>query len=222
MIRLDARFPRHAALWERVRGTPTPGELAHDGHHLGRVYGWAVRLAPEAGADPDLSGAAALVHDLVPIPKDDPARAEAGALSARAAGPLLTESGYADHEVVEICDAVATSSWSRGLMPNGPLGAVLQDADRLDALGAVGIARTFATAQVMSRPAAPGRFYDPSDPLGATGRPLDDRLNAVDHFRRKLLTLAATMHTPTANAEAARRHGTLVTFLDALSREANV
>ena len=194
MIATDVRFPRHAALWSLVRTTPIAGELAHDALHVGRVYLWALRLAPEPDVDLDLAGATALVHDLVPIPKESVDRAFAGEKSARAAGPVLAEAAYLAHEIAAICDAVSTSSWSRGLMPRSPLGAILQDADRLDAIGAIGIARTFTTAQAMSKPEAPGRLYDPIDPLG-DDRDLDDRRQALDHFARKLLKLASGMRT---------------------------
>src|SRR5208283_772523 len=109
----------------------------------------------------------------------------------------------------------------RGWAPTGPLGMVLQDADRLDALGAVGIARTFACAQFMSTPMNPGRFYHPDDPLARQARALDDRAQAVDHFAAKLLKLAVAMHLPTARIEAQRRHAVLVTFLGELERELN-
>ena len=81
------RFPRHAALWARVEPALPPGELAHDRHHIERVYRWSLRLAGEAGADADLSGAAALVHDLALVPKDSPERALGGERSASSPAP---------------------------------------------------------------------------------------------------------------------------------------
>jgi uncharacterized protein len=208
--------PRHAVLRELIEAFLPPGELAHDGAHIDRVYRWAIRLAPEAGASADLAGAAALVHDLVPIPKDHPDRALGGERSARAAGPVLSAAGYDDVEAACIIEAVRTSSWSRGFQPTSPEGAVLQDADRLDAIGAIGVARCFATAQHMSRPGDAGHFYAPGDPFAATGRPLDDRRYAIDHFGKKLLRLAGGMHTRAAQEEAARRHGAMTDFLAAL------
>lgn len=213
------RFPRHAALWCLVEPQLVPGEMAHDRHHIERVYRWAVKLAPEAGANVDACGAAALVHDLAAIPKDSPERSLGGEKSAAAAGPLLAEVGYNAVEQEMILAAVRTSSWSKGHAPSGPVGTVLQDADRLDAIGAVGIARCLACAQDMSRPDAPGRFYHPTDPMALTDRPLDDRRQALDHLPAKLLRLAAGMHLPGAKTEAARRHALVTAYLAAFARE---
>ena len=195
------------------------GELAHDHLHLQRVYRWSIRLAPEAAADLDLCGAAALVHDLVFVPKDSAARATGGERSAAAALAVLAQAGYESAEIAVIAEAVRTSSWSRGLAPTNPEGVILQDADRLDALGAVGLLRTAACGQHMSRADRPGRFYDPTDPCAGTPRALDDRTQVVDHLPAKLLRLARGMHTPTAKLEGARRHDYLLEFLGELARE---
>jgi uncharacterized protein len=219
---LSPRFPRHAALWARVEPVLPPGELAHDRHHLERVYRWSLRLAPEAGADADLSGAAALVHDLALVPKDSPQRALGGERSATLAGAALSAAGYSEAECAAVCGAVRTSSWSRGLAPEGPLGVVLQDADRLDAIGALGLMRNLSCAQWMSHPDRPGRFYDPADPFHESPRALDDRRNALDHCFAKLLRLAAAMRLPSAHAEAARRHATMTAFIAALRIELGI
>lgn len=219
-MRAPFEAPRHAALWEQVLPTVPLDEVAHDRWHIERVYRWAVHLAQQHGASPDLAGAAALVHDLVPIPKDHPDRALGGERSAAAAGPLLAAAGYSEAEQATVLDAVATSSWSRGLAPNSLVGGVLQDADRLDAIGAIGAARCFATSQHMA-PRGGGRasLVHPGDPAAVSDRPLDDRLYALDHFRRKLLRLAETMHTATAQREAARRHAALLAIVDAMAAD---
>ena len=211
--------PQHAQLLALVEPHLPPGELAHDREHLLRVMDWAMRLAPEAGADHDLAGATALVHDLAFIPKDSPERALGGERAAVAAPAVLAAAGYHPVAISAISEAVRTSSWSRGLAPTNALGVVLQDADRLDALGAVGLLRTAACGQFMSCAERPGRFYDPGDPLAAGGRPLDDRCQVVDHLYAKLLRLADGMHLSSARAEAARRTGFLRTFLMELAAE---
>jgi uncharacterized protein len=215
----ELRFPRHGALWARVEQALPDGELAHDRHHIERVYRWSLRLAPEAAADADLSGAAALVHDLALVPKDSPQRALGGERSGELAGSALSAAGYDESERAAVCGAVRTSSWSRGLPPEGPLGVVLQDADRLDAIGALGLMRNLSCAQWMSRPGRPGRFYDPEDPFHESPRALDDRRNALDHCFAKLLQLADGMRLPSAQAEAARRHAAMAAFIAELRSE---
>lgn len=213
--------PRHERLWALV--SPTLAEdtdLAHDADHVLRVYRWAVRLAPDAGVSVDLAGAAALVHDLVNIPKESADRPLGGERSAAAGAEVLPRAGYADHEVDQVVEAVRTCSWSRGHAPTSALGEVLQDADRLDAIGAVGIARNFACAQAMASRGVAGRFYHPTDPIAETDRLLDDKHNAADHYAVKLLKLAQTMHTPAARQEAARRHAFMQAFLEQLKHEA--
>ena len=215
----DPRFARHAAVWRQVEPQLPPGELAHDRHHIARVYQWALRLSSEGGVDADLAGAMALVHDLAFVPKDSPDRALGGERSAQLAGTVLSVAGYATEEVAAIAEAVRTSSWSRGLQPTNALGVVLQDADRLDAIGVLGLLRTVACAQYMSRPDRPGRFYHDLDPFADSARGLDDKAQAIDHCYAKLLKLADGMHLPTARSEAARRHAALVDFLCVLRRE---
>ncbi len=216
---VSERFPRHAGLWARVEPRLPAGELAHDRQHMERVYRWSLRLAPEAGADPDLAGATSLVHDLAFVPKDSADRALGGERSAALAGAELAACGYAPAEVASISAAVRTSSWSRGLEPANELGVVLQDADRLDAIGAVGLMRNLACAQWMSRPERPGTLYHPQDPFARGGRQLDDRTHALDHCYAKLLKLAAGMRLPTARAEGARRHEALLAFIHELELE---
>ena len=214
----SAAYPRHVALWQEVEPRTPTTDLSHDRQHLERVYAWALRLASEAGVEPDLAGAAALLHDLVSVPKEDPGRQQASERSAEAAIELLQRAGYAAPEIEQIVEAIRTASWSRGLQPAAPLGALLQDADRLDAIGAIGIARTVACAQGMTARGRALRLYDPDDPL-ARRRPPDEGRNALDHFQTKLLRLAATMHLPTAREEAARRQATMLGFLEELARE---
>ena len=217
-LETDPGFPRHRTLWQAVRPLIDPSDLAHEALHVLRVYRWALRLSVGAGADPDLAGAAALVHDLVNIPKESAKRSIASSLSSAESTPHLRLAGYSSRETEEIADAVRTCSWSSGLPPSGPLGAVLQDADRLDAIGAIGIARTFATAQAMASRGAPLILWAPEDPTCREREP-DDRAFALDHFERKLLRLVDGMNLEAAMLEAEKRHALMRSFLMTLRRE---
>ncbi|MCC6750629.1 MAG: HD domain-containing protein [Deltaproteobacteria bacterium] len=216
---LPQSHERHRRLWELVAPRSPRDDVAHDVYHLLRVHQWATRLAPEAGVDPDLAGAAALVHDLVDVPKHEKDRPYASERSAEEARALLRLVGYSDREVAAVVEAVRTCSWSRGRAATSELGTVLQDADRLDAIGAVGVARVFATAQRMASAGKAVRLYHPTDPGALLDRPLDDLRQAADHFQLKLLKLAEGMHYPSARKEAARRHTALRAYLDELVRE---
>ena len=210
-------YARHRTLWEHI--PHENHDLAHDQEHVLRVYRWSVQLAAENDINPDLAGAAALLHDVVNIPKESPERSQASEASAQEGLPYLKSAGYSQEECDIIYDAIRTCSWSRGLAPVNDVGAVLQDADRLDAIGAIGIMRNMACAQAMSGRGQKGAFYAPKDPFGKERDTLDDTSFAIDHFSVKLLKLTAGMHTESAKTEAKRRHRFMLQFLFELAQE---
>lgn len=191
------------------------GDASHDLGHLLRVALWTVRIGGETVVVRE-AVAVALLHDYVNVPKSSPDRARASELCADAARPLLAEAGFDGASVGRMANAIRDHSFSRGEVPTEPLAMALQDADRLEALGAIGIARTFATGQRMG-----SSFFDPVDPF-AESRALNDRSFAVDHFFAKLLGLPDTMRTDTGRTEAERRVGLLAEFLYALADELGV
>ncbi|MBM75580.1 MAG: phosphohydrolase [Proteobacteria bacterium] len=211
-------FPRHQPLLQLTQKTVMEDtDLAHDLQHIFRVYFWAIKIAQSENQDADLVGAAALIHDLINIPKESEQRKNASDLSATKGLSLLFESGYSSQEVMLITDAVSSCSWSKGEAPKNQLGAILQDADRLDAIGAIGVMRNIACAQAMSSRGNDGSFYHPQDPIYQKERSLDDRHFAIDHFFKKLLLLKEGFHTSIAQKESNRRHAFLLSFLDSLS-----
>lgn len=203
-----------AGLLARIRAD-ADGDASHDVGHVLRVALWTVRIAGDTVPRRE-AVAAALLHDLVNVPKDSPDRARASELCAEAAVPLLRDAGFDEAAVARMHDAIRDHSFSRGAVPTGPLGRALQDADRLEALGAIGILRTAATGQRMG-----ARFFDDDDPF-AEERELNDRAFSVDHFYTKLLGLPATMLTAAGRAEGERRVTVLRRFLDALGDELGV
>ena len=184
----------------------------HDAAHLLRVAAWTLALGG-AAIDPREAVAAALLHDAVHVPKNSPARAQASELAAAHASERLPALGFSPEAVTRIADAVRDHSFSRGAVPATPLGCALQDADRLEALGAIGVLRTVSTGVRMG-----GAWFHTDDPF-AHARPLDDVRYSVDHFYAKLLGLPATMRTEAGRTEAERRAALLRAFLDALAHE---
>ena len=194
----------------------TAGDPAHDLGHVRRVVGWSRRLAEAEGADLGVVVAAAWLHDVVTVAKDSPARARASALAAEAASAWLAAEGFPMENIPAVAHAIEAHSWSAGVELRTVEAAAVQDADRLDALGAIGLARCYATAGAMG-----SALVHPDDPVpsGPPARPLDDRRWATDHLFTKLLGLPATMRTAAGRAEAERRAGVMRSFLDALRRE---
>ena len=118
-------------------------DAAHDVEHLLRVAHWAERLAPEG--EGRLAVAAALLHDVVNVPKTSPDRARASERSADVARALLPSLGFTDADAALVADAVRDHSFTRGAVPASALGRAVQDADRLEALGVIGTFRCVAT-----------------------------------------------------------------------------
>jgi uncharacterized protein len=189
------------------------GDAAHDAAHIHRVVSVSRRLALEEGARLEVVIPAAWLHDCVTVPKDSPLRGTASRLSAERAVEQLEAWGVAPDLLPAIAHAIEAHSFSAGIPPLTLEARVVQDADRLDALGAVGLARCLMLSGAMGQ-----RLYDPDDPF-CEGRTPDDRVSAVDHFHTKLLGLGATMHTASARREAEVRTTFLRTFLDRLREE---
>jgi uncharacterized protein len=192
--------------------TSSAGDAAHDVGHALRVAEWTVRLAGEE-VDPRLSIAAALLHDIVNVPKNHPDRARASEQSADVARAKLCELGFAPAAVQLVADAIRDHSFTRGATPSSALGKALQDADRLEALGVIGAFRCIATGTTFG-----AEFFDADDPW-AERRELDDKRYSVDHFFVKLFKLPSTFQTDRGRAEAERRAGVMRAMLDQLGEE---
>lgn len=184
----------------------------HDAAHLLRVAAWTLRIGGDA-VDFREAVAAALLHDAVHVPKNSPDRARASELAAAHAAERLAALGFAPAAVARVAGAVRDHSFSRGAVPETPLGDALQDADRLEALGAIGLLRCVSTGVRMG-----AGWFHPDDPFAAA-RPLDDARWSLDHFEAKLFRLPGTMRTEAGRAEAARRAEILRAFVSALARE---
>jgi uncharacterized protein len=191
-----------------------PGaDPGHGPAHLERVVATALRLAAEEGARLEVVLPAAWLHDCVHVAKDSPARARASRLAAEHALRFLESAGYPAATLPAIRHAIEAHSFSAGIAPETLEAKVVQDADRLDALGAIGLARCIAVGAILGRP-----VYAPSDPFCREREP-DDRGASVDHFYTKLLKLAGTMQTAAGRREAERRTAFLRAFLAQLESE---
>ena len=174
----------------------------HDAEHTMRVYRLAVRIAREEGANEQVVGLAALLHDVDDAKLSPQTAAELGNarafLAAHDVAPVVAEA---------VLTAIREVSFSKNgaTPPSTPESACVRDADRLDAMGALGIARAFAFGGARGR-----ALHDP------TG---EDRTTTIQHFYDKLLRLSAMMSTASGKRLARHRHQVLVDFLDEFSAE---
>jgi len=191
----------------------TAPDPAHDRWHFERVVRTAKTLCLAEHARLEIVVPAAWLHDLVQFPKNDPRRVESSTLSALSARELLVGYGVNSETIEDICHAIEAHSFSAGIEPRSLEAKIVQDADRLDALGAIGIARCFATGGQLGRP-----LYAEHDPFCIQRQP-DDHSFTLDHFAAKLLRLVRSLHTRAAREEGKRRMRIMNTFLGNLERE---
>jgi uncharacterized protein len=169
---------------------------SHGMEHTDRVTRMCEVIGETEGADPDILIPAALLHDIArPLEKENGLPHETE--GARMAEEFLLAAGYDRVCIPDISAAIRAHRFSAGEDPDTLAAKILSDADKLDAMGAVGIARTFMRAV-------------------EHGGGMDD---AVAHFHDKLLKLKDLMYTETGKEIALVRHAVLVAFLDALEKE---
>ncbi len=187
-------------------------DAAHDLEHFKRVAYTAQQIAhlETTSSDPLILLAAAYFHDLVNLPKNHPQRHLASRHSADKAKTILMKAGFPNKKIPAVCHAIQAHSFSAQIEPLTLEAKIIQDADRLEALGAIGILRTFYISSRMG--SSP---YDPLDPL-AKMRPLDDGTFALDHFACKLFKLPDHMQTLGGRQIAQDRSKFLQRFVEEL------
>lgn len=184
-------------LFEFVESTLTGFKRdAHTLDHTRRVYTMTMELGRRLGADLRVLGAAAILHD-VGRSREEETGISHSILSGEMSQPRLKELGYSQEEVKRVVDAIRTHRFSEGIEPNSLEGQILSDADKLDAIGAIGVYRSIAQTSVDGR--------------GIKG--------FLQHADEKLLKLRNLMHTDEAKAIAQRRHKTLEEFVEHLRLE---
>ena len=186
---------------------------SHDVGHLARVWANARVILAVEGGDGEVLAASVLLHDCVHVEKSSPLRSQASRLAAERGRGILGEMGWERSRIEAVAHAIEAHSISAGIAPVTVEARILQDADRLEAIGAIGVARCFYTAGRMG-----SALYDRDDPRGER-RGYDDRAFAIDHFRTKLLTLEGGFQTATGARLARERTQFLADFLAAFEGE---
>jgi uncharacterized protein len=206
MTRLDR-------LQEKAKGLYQNGDAGHDFAHICRVMGLCERIGRVENANIEILLAAAMLHDVVNLPKNHPERLLASQMAADHSTGLLTDAGFSEPEIKQIAAVIREHSYSLGRPPTSIESAVLQDADKLDAVGAIGVMRAVTCGAKIG-----SSYYDSVDPL-AESRELDDKRYVIDHFFTKLLKLPDLMNTRAGRDEAERRVRFVRLFLEQLKTE---
>lgn len=206
------------AAWEAIfanwlKEISTDFDAAHDLEHIRRVVQNAKRLAEPEHANLAIVLPAAWLHDCVSVPKNSPQRSRASLLAAERAGQFLKDMDYPGDLIPDIEHAIAAHSFTAQIPPETIEAKVVQDADRLDAIGAVGIARCLMLGGVFG-----STLYHASEPI-PKNREIDDKKYAIDHFYAKLFSLCDTMQTNAGKQEAQRRTAYMQGFIDKLIAE---
>ncbi len=196
-----------------IQAQSQSADASHRFDHFYRVaqLAWAIAIAEQA--DLAVVMPAAWLHDMVIIDKRSAQRSQASSLSAQAAVDYLMNVSYPAQYHAAIFHAIAAHSFSANIEATTLEEKVVQDADRCDALGATGVARTMMLGGYFS-----SDLYHVINPTGH-GRDWDDKRYVLDHFYVKLLGLAKTMKTPTGKVIAERRVAFMQQYVEQLLLE---
>lgn len=191
-------------------------DTAHDVAHTERVVNNARHILKETAADELIVIAAAWLHDCLVIPKNHPNRKKASALAAEKAVAFLKKNGFPADKLSDVYHAIEAHSYSAEINPETTEAKIVQDADRLDAIGAIGIARCMIVGGKMDR-----LLYNTDDPF-CNSRTPDDSTYTIDHFYTKLFNLPDKMNTDAAKEAARERIHYMRGFLTQLQNEIGI
>jgi uncharacterized protein len=201
-------------LFEAKAAQVKAADSAHDISHVRRVVQNATYIAARESSRLEIVLPAAWLHELDSPPKGSSTSKGSSSRAAAEASKFLQSIEYPKGLIGDIAHAIEAHSFSANIRPLTGEAKVVQDADRLDALGAIGIVRVFATSCAM-----PGQvLYCEEDPFSERREP-DDHKFALDHFRTKLFKLVDLMNTVTAREEGIRRTAFMDVFVYQLKME---
>ncbi|HCT9093173.1 HD domain-containing protein [Serratia liquefaciens] len=186
---------------------------SHDVAHLHRVWKNTRKISQQEGGNRRILCAAVLLHDCVAVEKNSPQRHLASRMAAEKGALMLKQLGWEPQDIAETAHAIEAHSFSAAITPESMEAKIIQDADRLDAIGMIGVARCFYIGGRMR-----SALYDAADPL-AEQRQYDDKRFSLDHFETKLFKLQEGFQTATGKKMALERTERMRRFLSELLEE---
>jgi uncharacterized protein len=202
---------------EQARAWYTQADAVHDFSHVERVYHMAERLAQAEGADLEIVGAAALLHDALGTTPGGEQRANHHHSSAEFAAEVLAGEGWPAERIAAVQHCIRAHRFRDNSEPPQSLEAkILFDADKLDAIGAVGVIRAVGYALTHDHPP----YAEPSAQFLSTGETAPGEPHSAYHeYLFKLRKLKDRLYTPSAQAIAAERHRVMEEFFGQLAAE---
>lgn len=188
-------------------------DSAHGLTHIQRVVKSAQAICEREGGDSEVVIAAAWLHDCVSLPKNHPDRSRSSILAGEKAAEFLKNTDFPESKIQYVVHAIEAHSYSAGIKPKTLEAKIVQDADRLDALGAIGIARCLMVGGKLDRP-----LYHSEDPFCVSREP-DDSIYTIDHFYQKLFKLPELLNTESAKKISYDRVKFMKKFLSQLKDE---
>ena len=185
----------------------------HDLSHVLRVHKLCEFIGRPESADMSILEAAALLHDLGRTAEKLDPKIDHAEISAKIAEGILKKVSFPEEKIDNVLYAIRTHRFSKGIMPLTLEAKILQDADRIDISGALGIAMTFSFGGAHNR-----ELYNINDPF-AEKRELDDKKYCLDHFFGKLINLTDNMHTEAGKKIAEERQKFIRSYLEQFKRE---
>lgn len=184
----------------------------HSKSHVERVYNLAIRIAKTENADLDIVKASTLLHDVARAMEDEGKIDDHAAEGAKMAREILEEINFPKEKAEKVVHCIEVHRFRNGMEAESMEAKILQDADRLDMVGAVGIARVFARGGWQNMP-----IHDPSIP--PKQRYDGKSLTSVNHIYEKILKVKNTLNTDTAKEIAEERHRFVEEFLGRFLKE---
>jgi uncharacterized protein len=199
---------------------------AHNMDHIMRVYNLCLHLAENENIDLDILKAAALLHDIARVKedKDSTGNTDHAILSSEMAGPILRNFGFSKDKIKRIQDCIVSHRYRTGNRPQTKEAQILFDADKLDVLGAIGVARSFVWVGRNNAKIYADVDIDEyiKDNLGGkiNGRIQDKTKHSPQiEFETKLKFICGKLYTKKAKQICAERTEFYKNFLDRLEKE---
>lgn len=201
---------------EQARGWYATSDQVHDFDHVLRVYRLAEVLAVKEGADIEIVRAAALLHDAEDASGNDDTRLTHHEAAAAFAGNVLTEEGWTAERIQAVQECILSHRFRAGKAPETLEAKVLFDADKLDAIGAIGVARSLAYAVLDGQPL----YAQPSQTFTETLKTEPSEAYTAYHEHLfKLSKIKERMQTNSGKQMAKERHNFMQAYFDQLIAE---